>query len=171
MDLKKHIKNIHDFPKPGILFRDVNPLFQSPELSNFVINQLGSYCEKYQPDYIAGIEARGFIVGSALSNATGIGFIPIRKKGKLPGEIISYKYELEYGTDSLEIQKDCCSKGSRVLLVDDLLATGGTAKAASDLLSSVDVEVVAIAFIVELSELNGRDKLDKSYPIISLVKY
>ncbi len=171
MNIQDFIREIADFPKPGILFRDFNPLLQQPKAWNYAIRLLCDFCDDVQPDLIAGIESRGFIVGSALSQAQNIGFIPIRKAGKLPGEVIGVDYSLEYGSSRLEVQKDLIAKGVRVLIIDDLLATGGTASAAYKLLNSSYSKVVGFAFIIELSKLNGRNNIPKDIPIRSLVDY
>ena len=127
LDLQSHIRSIPDFPKPGILFRDINPLLRSPEAMAEVIRQLGAFCDQVKPDLIVGIESRGFIFGAPLASDRRLGFVPVRKPGKLPGEVVGLDYALEYGTDRLEIQADAFENSPRVLVVDDLLATGGTA--------------------------------------------
>ncbi len=131
IDLHEHVRAIPDFPKPGILFRDITPLMRSPAAWQEVMRQMGAVCERLQPDLIVGIESRGFIVGTALATAQGIGFSPVRKPGKLPGTVIGVDYSLEYGSDRLEIIPDGFEQQPRVLIVDDLLATGGTAAACS----------------------------------------
>ena len=170
MNLTNYIDEIPNFPKDGILFKDICPLLRSPEAWTFVIQQLGFFCEELQPDYIAGIESRGFIVGSSLSTAEKIPFVPIRKGGKLPGNVIGVDYTLEYGQDRLEILVDAFDNNPRVLLVDDLLATGGTVDAASELIERVGGQLVGCAFIIELNELNGRENIP-NVPIRSLIRY
>ena len=170
MNLTNYIKDIPNFPKKGILFRDISPLLKSPEGWSKVITQLGFFCEEITPDIIVGIESRGFIVGSALATQQKTGFVPIRKKGKLPGNILGVDYTLEYGKDRLEIQSDALQENPRVLLIDDLLATGGTVDAASELIERVGGQLVGCAFIIELNELNGRENIP-NVPIRSLIRY
>ena len=166
-----YIKDYPDFPKKGIIFKDICPLLKSPEGWTKAITQLGYICEELNPDYIVGIESRGFIVGTALATTQKIGFIPIRKAGKLPGNVDSQDYTLEYGTDTLEIQSGVFDKQSRVLIVDDLLATGGTVEAASKLVRKAGGNIVGYGFIIELNELNGRDKINDNIPVRSLIRY
>ena len=165
-----YIKDYPDYPKKGIVFKHICPLLKSPEGWAKAITTLGYFCEELHPDFIVGIESRGFIVGTALATVQKIGFIPIRKAGKLPGDVDSQDYTLEYGTDTLEIQSGVLNKGSRVLLVDDLLATGGTVDAASELIERVGGQLVGCAFIIELNELNGRENIP-NVPIRSLIRY
>jgi len=169
MQLEELISDYPDFPKKGILFRDISPILRSPAAMTSMVNQLGDFCDRLTPDYIVGIESRGFIIGTALAARQRMGFIPIRKQGKLPGKVIGVDYTLEYGKDRLEIQSGIL-KNQKVLLVDDLLATGGTVKAASKLISRVGGRLVGCAFVVELLELNGRDNIP-NVPIKSLVSY
>ena len=169
MDLKNLISDYPDFPKKGILFRDISPILRSPAAMTSMVNQLGDFSDRLTPDYIVGIESRGFIIGTALAARQRMGFVPIRKQGKLPGKVIGVDYTLEYGKDRLEIQSGIL-KNQKVLLVDDLLATGGTVKAASKLISRVGGRLVGCAFVVELLELNGRDNIP-NVPIKSLVSY
>ena len=169
MNLTNYIKDIPNFPKKGILFRDISPLLKSPEGWSKVITQLGFFCEEITPDIIVGIESRGFIVGSALATPQKTGFVPIRKKGKLPGKVLGVDYTLEYGKDRLEIQSDAFEGNPKVLLVDDLLATGGTVKAASKLIERGGGQLVGCAFIIELNELNGRENIP-NVPIRSLIR-
>ena len=169
MDLRNLISDYPDFPKKGILFRDISPILRSPAAMTSMVNQLGDFCDRLTPDYIVGIESRGFIIGTALAARQRMGFVPIRKQGKLPGKVIGVDYTLEYGKDRLEIQSGIL-KNQKVLLVDDLLATGGTVKAASKLISKVGGRLVGCAFVVELLELNGRDNIP-NVPIKSLVSY
>ena len=153
------IRDIPDFPKPGILFKDITPVLSDPALFRSVISFFASRHQDAPPDRIAGIEFRGFIFGAALADRLGVGFIPIRKKGKLPAETLDATYDLEYGTATLEIHKDALRPGERVLLIDDLLATGGTAKAAAGLIEALGGVVMEIDFLVELSFLNGCNQL------------
>ena len=170
MNLTDYIKNIPNFPKKGILFRDISPLLKSPEGWGAAMRQLGLFCERLNPDLIVGIESRGFIVGSALATQQRMGFVPVRKKGKLPGKVLGVDYTLEYGKDRLEIQSDAFEGNPKVLLVDDLLATGGTVKAASKLIERGGGQLVGCQFIIELSSLKGRDKIPQ-VPINSLISY
>ena len=169
MQLEELISDYPDFPKKGILFRDISPILRSPAAMTSMVNQLGDFSDRLTPDYIVGIESRGFIIGTALAARQRMGFVPIRKQGKLPGKVIGVDYTLEYGKDRLEIQSGIL-KNQKVLLVDDLLATGGTVKAASKLISRVGGRLVGCAFVVELLELNGRDNIP-NVPIKSLVSY
>ena len=169
MNLEELVSSYPDFPKKGILFRDMSPILRSPEAMTSMLNQLGDFSDRLMPDYIVGIESRGFIIGTALATRQRMGFIPIRKKGKLPGKVIGVDYTLEYGKDRLEIQSDIL-KNQKVLLVDDLLATGGTVRAASKLISRVGGRLVGCAFVIELLGLNGRDNVP-DVPIKSLISY
>ena len=169
MQLEELISDYPDFPKKGILFRDISPILRSPAAMTSMVNQLGDFCDRLTPDYIVGIESRGFIIGTALAARQRMGFIPIRKQGKLPGKVIGVDYTLEYGKDRLEIQSGIL-KNQKVLLVDDLLATGGTVKAASKLISRVGGRLVGCAFVIELLGLNGRDNVP-DVPITSLISY
>ncbi len=171
MDLKALIRDIPDFPKPGILFRDITTLLQHPEGFSHTIDELARQSDGLEIDYVAGIESRGFIFGTPLASQLGVGFVPIRKPGKLPAEVYSKSYELEYGTDALEVHQDAFSPGSRVLMIDDLLATGGTAAAAAQLIHQTQAELVGIAFVIELMALNGREKLPDGVPVHSLLQY
>ena len=170
MTLTDYIKDIPDFPKKGILFKDISPLLKSPEGWGEVMRRLGFFCERTTPDLIVGIESRGFIVGSALATQQRMGFVPVRKKGKLPGNVVGVDYTLEYGNDRLEIQSDALQGAPRVLLVDDLLATGGTVNAASKLVEKAGGQLVGCAFIIELSALGGRKNIP-NVPINSLIEY
>jgi len=170
MNLTDYIKDIPDFPKKGILFRDISPLLKSPEGWGSAMRQLGLFCERLNPDLIVGIESRGFIVGSALATQQRMGFVPVRKKNKLPGKVIGVDYTLEYGRDRLEIQSDAFEGNPRVLLVDDLLATGGTVNAASKLIKKAGGQLVGCSFIIELSALKGRESIP-NVPINSLIEY
>ncbi|MHB1413516.1 MAG: adenine phosphoribosyltransferase [Thermoleophilia bacterium] len=169
MDIAAKIRNIPDFPKPGIIFKDITPLLQDAESLRYAVDQMAEFAVSKKVDIVLGAEARGFILGAALAYTLGAGFVPARKPGKLPYETIAAEYELEYGTDSLEIHEDAIGPGTRVLVHDDLLATGGTARAKCDLVEKLGGEVVGVAFIVELSFLAGRNKL-KDYDLMSLIK-
>jgi adenine phosphoribosyltransferase len=170
MDLKALIRDIPDFPKPGILFRDITTLLRDPAGLKYSIDTLATKVGDWQPEYIVGMESRGFIFGAALAYELGIGFIPVRKPGKLPAAIHKIEYALEYGTDTLEIHQDAFVPGSRIAIVDDLIATGGTATATAKLLQSIGCNLVGCAFVIELDALNGRSHLPE-IPIISLVHY
>lgn len=170
MDLKDKIRQIPNFPKEGIVFRDITTLIKDKDAFKEAVDEIVSDLKDKKIDYIVGPEARGFLMGSAVAYALGVGFVPVRKKGKLPGEVIQKEYELEYGTDILEIHKDAIEKGSNVAIVDDLLATGGTVFAVSSLLEDIGAKVAAMEFLIELTFLNPREKL-KKYHINSLVKY
>ena len=169
MDLKDHIRAIPDFPKPGILFYDISTLLAHPDAWQVALGRLSRMVGKHQPDVLLGIESRGFLVAAPLASRLGLGFAMIRKKGKLPGATVAHDYELEYGTDTIEIQTDAVTPGQRVVVLDDLLATGGTMAASLELLSSVGAEVVATACIIELTFLGGRDRL--GVPFESLLQY
>ncbi len=171
-DLKKHIRTIHDYPRPGIVFRDVTSLIADPVALRATIDELIWPFLRTGFDYVVGIEARGFILGGAIAHELGLGFIPIRKKGKLPGETLSRSYHLEYGEDAVEIHKDALSHGERVLMIDDLIATGGTAEAALALLEDTGAEVVAACFVIDLPDLGGSARLAKrGVQVHSLVQY
>lgn len=170
MDLKKNIRDIPDFPKKGILFHDVTTLFKNAHAFEEVLNL---FYEKYRDlniDYVAGIEARGFILGGALAAKLQCGFIPIRKPGKLPADTICEEYSLEYGTDKVEIHKDALEKGDRIIVVDDLVATGGTLLAGIKLVEKLEANVVAVSSIIDMPDLGGRAKLSK-YRYDYLVEY
>lgn len=169
IDLKDHIRQIPDFPKPGILFYDIATLLAHPGAWQTAIDRLTTFARPHKPDLLAGIESRGFLVAAPLAYALGCGFVMLRKKGKLPGVTVPYTYDLEYGSDTLEIQQDAIQPGQRIVLVDDLLATGGTLAAAICLLRSVGGDVVAAATIIELTFLAGRAKID--VPFVSLIAY
>ena len=158
--LKQKIRSIPHFPKPGILFYDVTTLLRDPEGFRQSIDAMCAPYEKGSIDLIVGIESRGFILGAAMADRLGAGFVPVRKLGKLPGKTVKVSYSLEYGTDSLEVHQDAITPGQRVLIVDDLLATGGTAEAVRKLVKKLDGEVVGLAFLVELDFLPGRKKLE-----------
>lgn len=170
MDFKEKIAIIPNFPKEGISFKDITPLIGDGKAFQELIDTMAKKLKKLKVDYIAGPEARGFIFGVPLAYALGVGFIPIRKPGKLPQETVSITYDLEYGTDTLEIHKNAFKKGDRVALVDDLLATGGTISACAKLIELAGGEVASIDFMIELTELRGRDKLE-GYHVESMVQY
>ncbi len=170
MDLKAHIRDIPDFPKPGILFRDITPLLSNPASLQYSIDLFAEQVADYQPDYIAGIESRGFMFGMPLAYKMGIGFAPVRKPGKLPAAVHAASYALEYGTDTLELHQDAFPVGSRVLIVDDLIATGGTAAATYNLVKQTGSTVVGFGFVIELVALEGRRQLP-SVPITTLLQY
>ena len=170
MDLKEKIRVIEGFPKEGISFKDITTLVADGEAFKESIDRIVEHLKDKNVDVILGPEARGFIFGVPVAYALGVGFVPVRKKGKLPAETFSVEYSLEYGVDVLEIHKDAIKKGQRVAIVDDLLATGGTVDAVAKLVEKVGAEVVALDFAIELTELRGRDKLE-GYEIMSLVQY
>lgn len=170
LDLKKEIRIIEGFPKEGISFKDVSTLLQNKVAFSYTIDKLKDYLKDKNVDVIVGPEARGFLFGAPLAYALGAGFVPVRKKGKLPSDTISVSYDLEYGSDELELHKDSIKKGQRVAIVDDLLATGGTIGSVAKLVEMVGGEVVSIDFVIELTELKGREKLEK-YDVMSLVQY
>ncbi|MDS0524417.1 adenine phosphoribosyltransferase [Clostridium sp. SHJSY1] len=170
MNLKDKIRVIEDFPKEGISFKDITTLIGDGEALKASIDKIVEHLKDKEVDLIVGPEARGFIFGVPVAYALGVGFVPVRKKGKLPSETVSVNYGLEYGTDTLEIHKDAIKKGQKVAIVDDLLATGGTIEAVAKLVESVGGEVVSLDFAIELTELKGRDKLE-GYDILSLVDY
>ncbi len=169
IDLKNHIRGVPDFPKPGILFYDIGTLLAHAGAWQATIDTLVDRTRPLKPDVLIGIESRGFLVAAPLAKALGIGFVMVRKKGKLPGTTIAHKYDLEYGSDVIEIQDGVIKPGQRAILCDDLLATGGTAAAAIHLARKIGADVVQAAFIIELNFLNGRKKLD--VPVTSLVQY
>ncbi len=168
--LKALIRDVPDFPMQGILFRDVTPLLRDPQGLAQVVDAFAGRYRGQGIDAVAGIESRGFLFGAPLAVALGVGFVPIRKLGKLPADKISREYALEYGTNSLEVHRDAVRAGERVLLLDDLLATGGTARAASELLEELGAQVVETAFVIELAFLNGRRALD-GRPVHALLTY
>ncbi|NDJ15699.1 adenine phosphoribosyltransferase [Myxacorys almedinensis] len=170
MDIKALIREIPDFPKPGIVFKDITTLLQDPAGLKYTIDLLAEKCGAFAPDYIVGMESRGFIFGTPLAYRMGAGFIPVRKPGKLPAAVHSVEYELEYGTDCLEMHKDAFTTGCRILIVDDLIATGGTAGATAKLVQNIGCELVGCAFVIELTALKGRQRLP-DVPIVTLVEY
>jgi len=159
VDLRSRIRDVPDFPRPGIVFKDIMPLLADAGALREAVEQLAAYAEPRRPDLILGAEARGFILGAALAYRLGCGFVAARKPGKLPWHTVSVEYALEYGTDSLEVQQDALSAGTRVLVHDDVLATGGTARAKVDLVERLGGIVVGVAFLVELAFLDGRQQL------------
>ncbi|MFC2154020.1 adenine phosphoribosyltransferase [Candidatus Altiarchaeota archaeon] len=170
MDLKEKIRSISDFPKEGIVFRDITTLLKDSDALRESIKQMAELYRDKEIDLIAAAESRGFIFGTALAVELGVGFVPVRKPGKLPAETLHYEYELEYGKDALEIHRDAINKGDKVLLVDDLLATGGTIAATAEMVEQLGGEVIGMCFLIELSFLGGRSKL-KDYDIQSLIDY
>ena len=169
--VKNKIRTIKDFPKEGILFRDITTAIKDKDILPLIIDYL---CDKFKDikiDYIAGIESRGFIFGMPMAYKLGCGFVPVRKPNKLPAETISQEYELEYGTDKIEIHKDAFGEGNNLLIVDDLLATGGTAEAAAKLVKKTGANLVGMCFLIELEALNGKNKLADSGKIVSMLKY
>lgn len=170
MDIKALIRDIPDFPLPGILFRDITTLLRDPAGLRSLVDSLQMQCAALQPEYIVGIESRGFIIGTPLAYQMALGFVPVRKPRKLPAAVHGIDYELEYGTDRLEIHQDALPAGSRVLVVDDLIATGGTAAATGELIQQIGCELVGFAFAIELKDLNGRAKLP-DVPIVTVVDY
>lgn len=170
MNLQEYILTVPDFPKEGILFRDISPILANGEAYAYATKQLVEYAKDKQVDMIVGPEARGFLIGCPVASQLEVGFVPVRKKGKLPGETVEVSYTLEYGEATLQMHKDAIQKGQRVLICDDLLATGGTIKATIDLVESLGGIVVGIAFYIELEELNGRLKFE-NYDIKTLLTY
>lgn len=170
MDLKKRIRQIPDFPKPGINFIDITTLLKDGEAMKYAFDQMAAMLEGIQADVVVGPEARGFMIGAPLAYMLGAGFVPVRKSGKLPGPVIEATYELEYGHDTLQIHKDSIKPGAKVLVVDDLLATGGTVWSTADLVRRLGGEIAGFAFLIELSFLKGREKLT-GYPVHSLLQY
>ena len=172
MDLKQYIRTVPNWPKPGIQFRDITTLIKNPEAFNYVIEKFAERYKNKQIDKIVGIESRGFIFGSALANRLGISFVVVRKPGKLPAETISEEYELEYGRDKIEIHKDAVDEGDNVLVVDDLLATGGTMLATCNLIRKLGGNIVECAFVIDLPDIGGKRKLlDAGYNSFSLVEF
>ena len=169
-DLRAHIRDIPDFPKPGIVFKDITPLLLDPKALDHAVSLLAEWARPRDIDLVLAAEARGFILGAALARELGVGFVPARKPGKLPHDTVSAEYILEYGVDALEMHADALAHGARVLVHDDLLATGGTARALCDLVRSRGAQVVGCAFIVELSFLAGRERL-RDFDVLTLVDY
>ncbi|WP_017327840.1 adenine phosphoribosyltransferase [Synechococcus sp. PCC 7336] len=171
MDLKSLIRSVPDFPKPGIVFRDITTLLSDPQGLQVTIDRLYERFADSRVDYVVGAESRGFMFGTPLAYRLGAGFVPVRKPGKLPADTLSEEYSLEYGTDCLEIHVDAFESGSRVAIVDDLIATGGTALATANLVRQAGAELCGFGFVVELSFLNGRELLPNDVPIHSLISY
>lgn len=170
MNLKDYVATIPDFPKEGILFRDITPLMNDGKAFAYATEQLVEFAKEVNAEQIVGPEARGFIFGCPVAYSLGIGFSPVRKPGKLPRETISYKYDLEYGSNTLCMHRDSIKKGQRVLIVDDLLATGGTVEATIKIVEDLGGIVVGCAFLIELTDLKGREKLEK-YKVKTLISY
>ena len=170
MDLKEKVRVIDDFPAEGISFKDITTLLMDADALKDCINQMSERFKDVKVDMVIGPESRGFIFATPLAYLLGTGFVPVRKPGKLPAETISYEYKLEYGTDKLEIHRDAIKPGQKVLIIDDLLATGGTMYAAAKLVEKLGGEVVGLGFLIELTDLNGRDKLE-GYKVESLIQY
>ncbi len=169
MDLKQHIRSIPDFPKPGILFYDISTLLAHPEAWRTTVSRLAEALSPHRPELLVGIESRGFLVAAPVAFALGCGFVMIRKQGKLPGPTVRYTYDLEYGSDTIEMQADAVAPGQRVVVLDDLLATGGTMRAAIDLIRGRGGVVTAAGCIIELSFLQGRSRID--VPLAAMVAY
>jgi adenine phosphoribosyltransferase len=170
IDLKAKIRDVHDFPKPGVVFKDIMPLLADPEALREAVELIAEWAAPREPDVVLGAEARGYITGGALACRLGCGFVPARKPGKLPWRTVAVKYALEYGFDQLEVHADSIRAGQRVLVHDDVLATGGTAKATVELVEQLGGIVVGLPFIIELAFLDGRDRLD-GYDVFSLIEY
>lgn len=169
--LKSKIRDIPDFPKQGVVFKDLTTLLKDKEAFGYVIDVFADHFSAAKPHYVAGIEARGFILGPAIAHKLNVGFIPVRKPGKLPARVVTQSYQLEYGSDTLEVHEDCVNKGDRVILIDDLLATGGTASAAYTLLRRVGADIVSLGFVVELGFLNGRSKMPDGIECYSIISF
>ncbi|MGI6363874.1 MAG: adenine phosphoribosyltransferase [Bacillota bacterium] len=170
MNLKDTIRIIPDFPKPGIQFIDITTMLKDGKAMKYAFDKMAAMVQDYKIDLVVGPEARGFLIGAPLAYKMGAGFVPVRKSGKLPGEVIEASYQLEYGEDTLQIHKDAVTPGIKVLVVDDLLATGGTVWSTADLVRSLGGEIVGFLFLVELTFLKGREKLG-GYPVFSLLQY
>lgn len=171
MNVKDKIRSINDFPKKGIIFRDITTALKDAQALKEIVDYLCEQFKDIKTDYIAGIESRGFILGMPMAYKMGIGFVPVRKPNKLPAATYSQEYSLEYGTDKIEVHQDAFEEGSNVLIVDDLLATGGTAEAACKLVKKAGANLVGIAFLIELEDLKGREKLKDSGKVVSMLKY
>ncbi|MCK4258516.1 MAG: adenine phosphoribosyltransferase [Halanaerobiales bacterium] len=169
MSYRNHIREIPNFPKEGILFKDITPIFKNPTAFQDLIDEFYFQVKDLDFDYIAGVEARGFLVGAPLALKMDKGFVPIRKKGKLPGDVVSAEYDLEYGSATLEMHSDAFEPGSKILIIDDLLATGGTISACIEMVEKLKGTVAGLTFIMELCFLKGREKIG-NYPIISLIQ-
>jgi adenine phosphoribosyltransferase len=169
-DLRHLIREIPDFPQPGIVFKDITPLLLEPAALDFAVSELAAFARPHQIDLVVAAEARGFILGAALARELDAGFVPARKPGRLPSETVRAEYVLEYGVDALEVHADSLGEGTRVLVHDDLLATGGTARGVCDLVAGLGAEIVGCAFLIELSFLGGRDRLEP-YPVHAVLEY
>ncbi len=169
-DLRHYIRNIEDFPKPGVIFRDITPLLLDPRATSEALDQLCDHVKDLSITKVAAIESRGFFFGSLIAHRLGVGYIPVRKKGKLPFSTLSVTYDLEYGTDTLEIHTDAIAPGDRVLIHDDVLATGGTARAAVELIEKAGGQVVLLSFLMELKALGGLEKLS-GHPVKCLMDF
>ncbi len=169
MNFNDYIRNIPDFPKEGIMFKDITPLLKDKKAFKAAIDEMADEYKDMEIDYVVGIEARGFIIGTPMAYTLDKGFIPVRKPGKLPYDKLTASYDLEYGSNELEIHKDAINEGDKILLVDDLLATGGTTKASVDLIEELGGDIVGIAFLLELVDLNGREKIEE-YDIFTLLR-
>jgi adenine phosphoribosyltransferase len=170
MDLAKMIRDVPDFPKEGILFKDITTLIKEPRAFKEVIDRLADHYAGQEIDLVVAVEARGYIFGAPIAYMLGAGFVPVRKEGKLPAETVREEYELEYGTDSVEMHRDAIQPGQKVLIVDDLIATGGSAAATARLVERLGGEVVSIAFLIELTFLNGVEKL-KDYDVFTMIEF
>lgn len=171
MDLKKFVAAVPDFPKPGIMFRDITPLMANGPAFKYANDQIAQFAVDHKAEIIVGPEARGFIFGCPVAHELEIGFAPVRKPGKLPRETVEFEYDLEYGSNTLCMHKDAITPGQRVMIVDDLLATGGTVEATVKLVQQMGGVVVGMAFLIELEDLNGRGKFDENIEVLSLMKY
>ncbi|MGE0200544.1 MAG: adenine phosphoribosyltransferase [Candidatus Melainabacteria bacterium] len=169
--IKAAVRAIPDFPIEGILFRDIMPVLRDGDLLNQTVQYFVEHLQGKSVDYIVGIESRGFILGVPLACKLGVGFVPIRKKGKLPGPVARHEYDLEYGSDIIEVQADAVPRGSRVVVMDDLLATGGTAAATINLLNTLEADIVSVLFMIELADLAGRDKLPAGTEMHAMIRY
>jgi adenine phosphoribosyltransferase len=170
IDLKSKIREVPDWPEPGVGFKDISPLLRDPSALEQAISELAAWTRDQDPDLVLGAEARGFILGAALASEAGVGFIPARRPGKLPPEVVSATYALEYGQNSLELNADAIREGARVVIHDDVLATGGTVEAIAGLVESMGGQVVGLCFIIDLTFLGGRERLSR-YPLFSLIDY
>jgi adenine phosphoribosyltransferase len=170
MELRRYVRDIADFPRAGIVFKDITPLLLDPDASRAALDGLVEAARERAPELVVGIEARGLIFGAGIAHALGIGFAPVRKPGKFPSDVISVAYELEYGTDALELHSDAVAEGTRVLIHDDLIATGGTAAATVEAVESLGGRVVGCSFLIELSFLGGRERLG-GHPVDALLRY
>lgn len=170
-DVKGKIRNIVDFPKPGIIFRDITTALKDPETLKIMVDFISEKFKNEEIDYVVGLESRGFIFGMPVAYHLNSGFIPVRKPNKLPAKTLKESYSLEYGTDTIEMHEDALQAGDRVLIVDDLLATGGTAAAACSLVRKAGATIIGCAFVIELNDLNGRNRLPKDIQIVSMLEY